>query len=537
MTKKTMKRVRKIAFFMAILTLFFSLPLSVLAEGFAPSVHILYNDEEVTEVTLIEDDKLTLTTKTKHMDGTPTWQWEILANATTNLWVKIGDKTKDHCVVTHALLASLLDTSGRAQLRATATYENIIYVSDPVTVKISYLLKNNGSANVVSDATPAEAVSPVMVANESPVQALSAPASAGVSGLSTLAVANSNSGLMLLAEEESTTYNVVIHYHFVDAAGNYVEQVISDRTLVVNANQEDMTIVVPAQVGYTPELQTTTFPCYLTETDGEYSLTLSFDGIAADNDIYIFYKPNSGIPYTIYHYVQNPNDDRYTLHSTDSTKTGTTGEPVPGDLAINIEGYTALYYIPEKVTPDGQTAIYIYYDANYYLVSFDLDVNGQGQDPVYVRNKTEIYLNTPSRIGFGFKMYALRTYDKTTYDWTCTVDASDSVVFNYNTSNQEIMSLYAIGPTQVASGADRKGIVVTCNLHYEAIWSSTQTSFTVLYWKENASDGNYSLWGKQTVSQYSDGNAVYSGNVVNAVNYAALPAAITDAVDDEEFFV
>ncbi|MBE6690076.1 MAG: hypothetical protein E7590_02175 [Ruminococcaceae bacterium] len=520
---------------MAIVTLLLSLPLSVFAEGLLPTVTVLYNGSKVTEITLIEDDKLTLTTKTQNMDATPTWQWQILADPASDLWVKISDKTKDYCVVTYALLASLLDANGRAKLRATATLDGITYASDPVTVKISYLVKNDGSEDAVRDTLPTELADSATVVNDAPLQLMSAP---GMSGPSTLAAAgNGDTGISMLAEGDTTTYNVVIHYHFVDAAGNYVEKVQSDRTLIVSKGQAAYDAPLPVSIGYTPILQATDFDCELKQVNGEYFLALNYDNVSADADIYILYTPNSGIPYTIYHYVQNPNDDRYTLHSTDATKTGTTGEPVPGDLAISIDGYTALYYIPEKVTPDGQTAIYIYYDANYYLVSFKLDVNGQGQDPIYVRNKTEIYLNTPSRIGFGFKMYALRTYNKTTYDWTCTVGTDDSVNFTYNNSDQDKMSEYQVGPTEVASGADRKGIVVTCDLHYEAIWSSTQTTFTVLYWKENASDGNYSLWGKQTVSQYTGGTMVYSGNVVNAVNYAALPTSITDAVDDEEFFV
>lgn len=523
--KKIISCTKIFAFFLAIIMLLETMPLTILAGELAPSVKITFNGEEVSEVTLIEDDRITLSAETDFTGDTISYQWEIYANKDEGMWVKIGDKKSKDCVVTYALVSSLLDDNGCAKLRVSATSGSDTAVSDPVTVKVSYLVNNlikNNSAAATSE--------PVVMKS---------------AHHASLAALNSESVLIgdnvkAEADGTATTYLITLKYHFVDVNGNFVANVLSDdRTLSVTKDSPQYDAVLPVQIGYTPVLVPTDFDCEINQIDGEYILHLNFSNISSNIEITINYTPNHNITYTVYHHVQNPGDDRYTIHSTEVFPDGIVGEPVPEGLQYSkdeLDGYDYLYYIREMVTPDGQTSIHIYYDCKYYLVSFDLDVNGQGQDPIYVRYGSEIYLNTPERIGFGFKGYELRRYGNTEYDWTYSISSNDEVEINYANSDTSNMAKYSIDQRQVASGTERKPIIVTTDLHYEVIWSSTETEFTVLYWKENANDGNYSLWGKQTVKTYKDGTHVYSGDVVNALTYSALPDDLnTD--EAKEFFV
>ena len=488
--RKQQRRNGRIAFILALVTVFLMIPFHVFA-GEEPEVKITYKDSEVAELTLIEDDKVTVFASA---DGFPadselSYQWEILVNKNSDSWAKIADRTDKECIISLSLVASLLDSLDRATVRVSVTDGQLVAVSEPLTVQIQRIIpletlpvtpdsaesENNSELDKTEDensestpnnteATPLNSTNTATDSGEninsgavSEPRAIGATAKISAPNPSAASSAASRTGgttetldadapsyyddeqpSTLPEHGEDRIYSVVIYYHYVNAAGEYVGRVTTERTLTVKHDNEDYSALLPVQMGYTPTLKATDFNCTLRQDGANYYLDLVFDEIASDVDLYVIYTPNSGVKYSVNHYTQNPEDEGYSLHSTDSY-TGTVGEPVPGNLAKEISGFNALYYVPEKITPDGNMVVSIYYDANYYLVSFDLDKNGQDQDPLYVRNGTTVYLNTPSRIGFGFVMYALRDYGDVHYNWVCTVDNQGNANFTYNGADQNVI--------------------------------------------------------------------------------------------------
>lgn len=166
----------------------------------------------------------------------------------------------------------------------------------------------------------------------------------------------------------------------------------------------------------------------------------------------VTYKP-AEVEFTVKHYQQNVDDDNYTLADTE-TKNGYTESPVGANLATTYEGfYSLLYDTSTKIAADGSTVVEIYYDRYYYLMNFDLD-GGYGVEPIYARYDAPINVGTPTKPGYSF--------DK----WEPTLPA-----------------------TMPAE-----------NTTHKATWNAGKTSYTVVYWYENANDNGYSYVADQKVN-------------------------------------
>ena len=163
----------------------------------------------------------------------------------------------------------------------------------------------------------------------------------------------------------------------------------------------------------------------------------------------VTYKP-AEVEFTVKHYKQNVADDNYTLFETE-TKNGYTESQVGNGLAKNTKTdtnysgfYSLLYDTTTKIAADGSTVVEIYYDRYYYLMNFDLD-GGYG---------APINVGTPTKPGYSF--------DK----WEPTLPA-----------------------TMPAE-----------NTTHKATWNAGTTSYTVVYWYENANDNGYSYVADQKVN-------------------------------------
>ena len=163
----------------------------------------------------------------------------------------------------------------------------------------------------------------------------------------------------------------------------------------------------------------------------------------------VTYKP-AAVEFTVKHYKQNVADDNYTLFETE-TKNGYTESQVGNGLAKNTKTdtnysgfYSLLYDTTTKIAADGSTVVEIYYDRYYYLMNFDLD-GGYG---------APINVGTPTKPGYSF--------DK----WEPTLPA-----------------------TMPAE-----------NTTHKATWNAGTTSYTVVYWYENANDNGYSYVADQKVN-------------------------------------
>ena len=131
------------------------------------------------------------------------------------------------------------------------------------------------------------------------------------------------------------------------------------------------------------------------------AVELNLTNVQSDVTLTVTYVP-ALVNVTVNHFWQNAENDYYTLHEPESHQ-ALTGSQVGGNLAKEYDGFYALPYDQTlTVAADGSTQVDIYYDRNYYLMTFDLG-GGYGVEPVYARFGAAIgQIGTPTRPGYTF---------------------------------------------------------------------------------------------------------------------------------------
>ena len=221
-------------------------------------------------------------------------------------------------------------------------------------------------------------------------------------------------------------YTVVINYVF---KGGKQAAPSWTATLAEGSNLKQ-TVTSPTVVGYKPDQATVDVTVNNITENMTYTVT--------------YYPANVG--FTVNHYLQNVADNNYTLDKTEEVD-GYTESEVGDGLAKTYPGFAALLYNTKaKVAADGSTVVEIYYDRNYYMMSFNLD-GGYGVEPIYARYGASVKVENPTKPGYTFS------------GWEPTV------------------------PTTVPAE----------NTTYKAKWQAEKTAkVTVVVWGENADDENYS---------------------------------------------
>lgn len=221
-------------------------------------------------------------------------------------------------------------------------------------------------------------------------------------------------------------YTVVINYVF---KGGKQAAPSWTATLAEGSNLEQ-TVTSPTVVGYAPD---------------QPSVDVFVNNITENKTYTVTYHP-ANVGFTVNHYLQNVADNSYTLDVSEHVG-GYTESEVGGDLAETYPGFAALLYNTKaKVAADGSTVVEIYYDRNYYMMSFNLD-GGYGVEPIYARYGASVKVENPTKPGYTFN------------GWEPTV------------------------PTTVPAE----------NTTYKAKWQAEKTAkVTVVVWGENADDENYS---------------------------------------------
>ena len=222
------------------------------------------------------------------------------------------------------------------------------------------------------------------------------------------------------------------------------------------------TVPSPTMVGYDRYLGDSTVA-----GSGD-SVAIALDSVTQNVTYTVKYKP-AKVPYTVRYYFQNIYDDLYVEDTTQkATVTGYTGA-TPDTKLIKKEfpGFLSLYYQPDFIAADGSTVFEVYYERNYYLMEFDCD-GGYGAETLYVRYGSYISVPNPVKAGWTFAGWDLERSD-------------DPDGFTY-----------------VAGKDDLPATMPCYNTAYKALWATTDTTYTVVYWAENANDYNYSYWGYQT---------------------------------------
>lgn len=243
-------------------------------------------------------------------------------------------------------------------------------------------------------------------------------------------------------------HTVIINYIFTNgkqAAPSWTA------TLAEGSNLEQ-TVTSPTVVGYAPD---------------QPSVDVFVNNITENKTYTVTYHP-ANVGFTVNHYLQNVADNNYTLDKTEEVG-GFTESEVGDGLAETYPGFAALLYNTKaKVAADGSTVVEIYYDRNYYMMSFNLD-GGYGVEPIYARYGASVKVENPTKPGYTFN------------GWEPQVPAT----------------------------------VLAENTTYTAKWTPGESGFTVVFWYENANDNGYSVAGTYKPADVKPGTEKKSGDYKN----------------------
>ena len=376
------------------------------------------NGAAATSAAVPQLGRKTLTASYADATETTGYQWQFSNDGDT--WIDIYGETAQTCSLSYAKVKNMLDADGQAQLRCVVTDGEDERVSSAATVTVDY------SAQTAEAATEAQ---PGVSLKAAPARAASYALPAATQ-----------------SDDAPSTYNVVVNYIFANG-----EIVADPYTADLAAGSSfSATVTFPTVQGYLP---------YVGETQ-QNSIDLNFTSIDKDYTYNVVYKPTN-VNYTVIHYQQNLDDDKYT-EAARETKQGLTNSTVP-EVKNTYDGFYALLYEKPNIAADGSTVVEIYYDRYYYLMNFDLD-GGYGVEPIYARYGTQIgTVGTPTKAGYSFTCWSL--------DGTNKVD------------------LPATMPAE--------------NRTYKAVWTvEGKAKVTIVVWGENADNEEYSYYPDQSTVIY-----------------------------------
>lgn len=292
--------------------------------------------------------------------------------------------------------------------------------------------------------------------------------------------------------EENGTYTIVINYLFDDNTMAFEPYGAS----VAAGSDFKASITSPTVVGYDPFRRLGSD--YVDASVVEFDLKNIRESITVN----VIYEP-ALVDFTVHHHLQNIHDDEYSVnYDLITTGKALTGSTVGDGLALSeaeLPGFKPLAYEKLVVAADGSTVIEIRYDRNYYLVDFDM-AGGYGTEPVYTRYGASVGANDPIRHGYLF-------------------DGWELVSYGGHAPTAEQQSQYALQAGSTVT-------VPAANLKYRARWITQETTYTMVFWCENADDSGYSYWG------YLDELPAMSGSYVDGKDWVELVSGI----EDEQYF-
>ena len=118
-----------ISLVLAAVLLFTSVPFSGIGLECNP-VAIFLDGNEGVELNISQDEKKTLSAQVR-LAGTLSYQWQILADAEADLWVSIQGAGEPECAISYAVVGSLLDDAGKAQVRCKESVARIFICPIP----------------------------------------------------------------------------------------------------------------------------------------------------------------------------------------------------------------------------------------------------------------------------------------------------------------------------------------------------------------------------------------------------------------------
>lgn len=393
-------------------------------------------------------------------------QWQIL---TEEGWVDIYGADSAALTVSYALVREVLDGTGSAYVRCAAAADGETAVSEPMCVA-------------------AELAVPVTQADVAAYEAAQAQQRAAQQAQSASAAKRA---ARRAGRSARTSEYVQVSINYLDAeTGLPIYTGFSAQ--IQQGTAYSNTVISPTYLGYAPYYNAAQ-PDITVPAQGEVDVPDRADSIVLhiteDYDkaayvVNVYYKAIN-VPYAARFYFQNIHDDFYTedvsLYQQRTARTGTiiTNEMLAADAAHSV-GFNKLYHYPEAVAADGSTVFECYYDRNYHLIKFDIN-GGYGTEPVYARYGTPFLVNEPTRHGYVFG------------GW-------DLVEENGKGDG---------------TADELPGTIPDENLSYVAIWTQAETTYTKVYWLQNADDDGYSYVGAVSVSAIS-GETVSGGDDLTA---------------------
>ncbi|MBR2987258.1 MAG: InlB B-repeat-containing protein [Clostridia bacterium] len=451
---------RLLSLLLVLATLITAIPafsLGIYAEGSetAPTespidgIAITHEGRPVTSLTVSESEKLTVSAGNNR--SAATYQWQILDPENASRYVDILDAKGRDLSLTYALIGNMLTADGKAVVRCAITEGAVVSYTVPLTVTLSYEIK---------DELPEIVTRPV-----SPL---------GASGSETL-----------------ETFSIVINYLFDNNAIAFEPY----GATVAKGSSFSATVPSPTVVGYAPFRRVG--DDYIDAT----SVVLDYTDIQSNIVINVIYEPTL-VNFYVHHHLQDLLDDAYSpTYDIITQGQALTGSTVPDGLALTeaeLPGFKALAYEKMTVAADGSTVVEIRYDRNYYLIDFNMN-GGFGTEPVYTRYGMTVGANHPVRHGYVF-------------------DGWELVSYNGRTPTTAEASQFDINAAMIT--------VPNANLTYRARWITQETTYTMVFWQENAENDSFSYWG------YLPDLPAMSGSYVSGADRISEVAGI----DDEEYF-
>ena len=401
--------------------------ISALAAELPNRVYIHSNGKQVNEIIVTPNNSAELTAVCDDDSSAVQWQIKVIDE---DLWVNISDQKNTVCQVTYSMIKNMLNGE-KTQIRCVATTQKNVAYSEPVTViageyksKTQQALSENNKIQAEQDDS-----------------------------------------------DELNVNTITIEYLYEDGS-----KAQSDYVAVIQTGTSfEVTVISPQIFGFDPMLL----------VDGKYKdasqVELHYDSITQDETITVVYIPQE-VEYRVEHKQQSINDDTantYTVYHIEQ-KTGRVHDKTDAK-ALELDGFYAQPFSNIDIAADGSTAVEIFYDRLYYLVSIKLD-GGHGVDPIYGRFDSDIEVGKPIKAGYVFKGWKKIQTD----NMGNLIKDADG---NYVTEGELLSDLPAKIPAK--------------NTGYLAVWEAANTHYTVVFLKENADDDGYSVHGSVKVDAIS----------------------------------
>ena len=136
---------------------------------------------------------------------------------------------------------------------------------------------------------------------------------------------------------------------------------------------------------------------------GDYTLHFDLDAVQENVTVTLYYVAGTA-KYTVYHYYQNLEDNQYALDPTIVELEGDI-DAYTRAVANHKPGYRCKGIPQTTIAADGSTKVEIYYDREYYTVTFDVNGGIDGPEPIYAKYGTTFDISKvkePKREGYLF---------------------------------------------------------------------------------------------------------------------------------------